>query len=470
MKKLLVLSAVLTLAACSGSDGAAGQNGNDGSDGDDGASSLLVSTAEPAGDNCTNGGTRLDVGVDASGDGVLDEDEISGTSYACNGESGMAGSDGAMGDTGADGSSALINSTDEPAGSNCTSGGIRVDYGVDTDGNGTLDAGEVQGTSYVCNGADGNNSLIASTALAVGDTNCPAGGTQYDSGVDADDSGTLEAGEVTGTAYTCNGADGISTLIDSVVEPAGSNCAAGGVNISWGQDTNADDTLQSGEVTGTRLICDGVDGAPGADGATGADGAPGADGASGSNGLGALIDVANEAAGANCAAGGVRIQWGQDNNGNGTLEAGEVDGTDYVCDGMNATDPQCQQPYTTLDSADRNVSFNDGVGGIDVCDRVSSGLAGPQWNDSGWYRFEGAAGTQMPETAPSTYSCGTHAPGWLNGSHPSAADGVVSRQACFHFFSDTCNWSSTINVVNCGSFFLYELADPGVCRLRYCGE
>ena len=46
----------------------------------------------------------------------------------------------------------LVNITGEAPGANCPTGGQRVDYGVDDDGNGTLDPGEIDGTNYVCNG------------------------------------------------------------------------------------------------------------------------------------------------------------------------------------------------------------------------------------------------------------------------------------------------------------------------------
>ena len=43
----------------------------------------------------------------------------------------------------------------ESAGSNCASGGTRIDIGYDANNNGTLDASEVSSTSYTCNGATG---------------------------------------------------------------------------------------------------------------------------------------------------------------------------------------------------------------------------------------------------------------------------------------------------------------------------
>ena len=95
-----------------------------------------------------------------------------------------------------------------------------------------------------------------------------------------------------------------------------------------------------------------------------------------------------------------------------------------------------------------------------ACDKVMSG----------WYRFSGAAGNQMPESCVQKLRCGTHAPGWLNGSHPLVADGVVTRAVCFHWESSCCRWSKQIEVRNCGGFYVYKLASTNTCSLRYCGN
>jgi hypothetical protein len=50
-----------------------------------GANSLVKVTAEPPGANCVAGGQRIDVGVDANGNGVLDPSEVTQTAYVCNG-------------------------------------------------------------------------------------------------------------------------------------------------------------------------------------------------------------------------------------------------------------------------------------------------------------------------------------------------------------------------------------------------
>jgi len=65
------------------------------------------------------------------------------------------GSDGAPGANGSDGASALVSVVDEPAGANCESAGKKIEYGADKSGDGKLDPDEIEGTQYLCNGADG---------------------------------------------------------------------------------------------------------------------------------------------------------------------------------------------------------------------------------------------------------------------------------------------------------------------------
>ena len=76
------------------------------------------------------------------------------------GEPGEAGADGAPGDTGAAGAVSLISNTTEPEGANCEYGGVKVEHGVDDNGNDALDVDEIQGTSYVCNGGLASDGII----------------------------------------------------------------------------------------------------------------------------------------------------------------------------------------------------------------------------------------------------------------------------------------------------------------------
>ena len=118
--------------------------------------------------------------------------------------------------------------------------------------------------------------------------------------------------------------------------------------------------------------------------------------------------------------------------------------------------PECSN-YKTLSEPDRAQGYK----GIVRCDRSLI---------KGWYRFQGGAGKQMPDKCVPKQQCGTHAPGWLNGSHPSVADGAVQRKVCFHWSSGCCQWSQDIRVRNCGGFYVYELPPTRYCSLRYCGD
>ena len=88
-----------------------------------------------------------------------------------------------------------------------------------------------------------------------------------------------------------------------------------------------------------------------------------------------------------------------------------------------------------------------------------------------WYRFTGAAGDRMPTSCVPKNRCGTHAPGWLDGSHPpSLLDGIVTRRVCYHWRAKCCYWKNDIQVLNCGAFYVYRLVKTPVCWLRYCGN
>ena len=65
--------------------------------------------------------------------------------------------------------------------------------------------------------------------------------------------------------------------------------------------------------------------------------------------------------------------------------------------------------------------------------------------------------------------CGTAATGWMNGAHPTVAQGKVTRKVCYHW-GRCCYWSNNIEVVNCGLFYVYKLSRPPQCTLGYCGS
>ena len=56
------------------------------------------------------------------------------------------------------------------------------------------------------------------------------------------------------------------------------------------------------------------------------------------------------------------------------------------------------------------------------------------------------------------------------GPHPDQLGETVGMQACFNGPSgdDECQWLTSIQVKNCGNFYLYKLEDTPYCPLRYC--
>jgi hypothetical protein len=120
------------------------------------------------------------------------------------------------------------------------------------------------------------------------------------------------------------GSAGRNALVRTTTEAAGANCATGGTKIEAGQDANSNGTLDAAEITSTRYVCNGAAGAPGS---------AGSPGATGTAGLNALVRTTAEAAGANCASGGTKVESGRDLDGDGTLSTGEVTATSYVCNG-----------------------------------------------------------------------------------------------------------------------------------------
>jgi hypothetical protein len=123
---------------------------------------------------------------------------------ACTGEDGKPGEAGQPGDPGTPGAPALTRTVTEPAGDNCPFGGIEVQVGTDTNGNGELDDSEVVAgnTSYVCNG-EGTSALVDTAAEPAG-ANCPFGGTKIETGLDINNNGTLDARDQrVATSYVC---------------------------------------------------------------------------------------------------------------------------------------------------------------------------------------------------------------------------------------------------------------------------
>lgn len=119
-----------------------------------GANALIRLDMEPAGANCRQGGTAVKSGLDSNDNGTLDPEEVSNTTFVCNGLTGA---------TGQNGKNALVRLDPEPAGANCAYGGTAVKSGLDTNGDGTLSTVEVQTMQLVCSSANFFRTKWAST-------------------------------------------------------------------------------------------------------------------------------------------------------------------------------------------------------------------------------------------------------------------------------------------------------------------
>lgn len=90
----------------------------------------------------------------------------------------------------------------EPAGVNCARGGIAVATGLDDDGDGTLDANEIDEHAYECT-LPPAPLLVREAAVPPGER-CPAGGRAILVGSDHDGNGLLDAAEVESTSTVCD--------------------------------------------------------------------------------------------------------------------------------------------------------------------------------------------------------------------------------------------------------------------------
>jgi hypothetical protein len=99
----------------------------------------------------------------------------------------------------------------------------------------------------------------------------------------------------------------------------GADCAEGGLAIVGGEDVDGNDELSNAEVQTREVICAG---------ATGSDGGT------------ALVSTSEEPPGDNCAEGGTRVDSGIDDDADGVLDAGEIDATEYVCQGSSPEAPR----------------------------------------------------------------------------------------------------------------------------------
>ena len=169
------------------------------------------------------------------------------------GAAGPQGETGAIGETGLTGPiglSALIKTTVEPAGANCTNGGTKLETGLDANGNGILDAGEVNAsqTQYVCNGVGNTGGISNHGSWTSSNSNyfiVPAGVTSLVLEFQGASGGN--GGAVTYIGYTSytsgGGAGGATTKAKLLI-----------FNLSQGDSINID-IVNAGVNSNQNAIC-----------------------------------------------------------------------------------------------------------------------------------------------------------------------------------------------------------------------
>ena len=457
-----------------------GTTGDKGSTGQDGLRTLVVRSEEPAGANCTQGGEKVEAGVDDNGDGTLDAEEIDTTTYVCVGQAGQdapalltetstaveaecpeaggtrftAGLDDNRNGTleaeevdvtrvvcsGETGEVELVVVDSVGPGADCQAGGQRVRAGIDDNGDGLLQDNEVDDATFLC---DPTRVLTEVTALNIGSIECPGGGQRIDVGVDANADGVLVAAEVTSTTFVCSGADGRRVLTRRTVEPAGANCVNGGERIAIGLDDNGNQLLEAAEEDTVTFSCDGAPGAPGLNGAA--------------------VRVTPEPAGANCAGGGLKVETGPDANGDGVLSDAEVASTSYACNGQVAnvlTDVTPEPPGTNCTNGGSKLSVGldtDGDGVLDPGEVTSTSFI---CSGQAQVPFQ-ITTTDLPLAVPGlAYSASIEAAGGLGGGFTWAVIGGALPAGISLASAGTPNTQLTGSTTAFGTFsFTVEVTD-----------
>lgn len=203
----------------------------------------------------------------------------------------------------------------------------------------------------------GNPSVLAKVSAPAPPSECPTGGIAVDTGIDDNKNGLLDPGEIDLTQYVCNGtngsngANGISALVSISNEPSGTNCTNGGSRVSVGPDANVNGILDAAEITSTNYICNGANGTNGTNGTDGAN---------------SLVSITTEPVGANCTTGGLKVVSWLDTTANGSLDVNETSFTNYICNtpGTVVIQSITANPAVVRPGAEASlrVEANDGVG------------------------------------------------------------------------------------------------------------
>jgi len=185
-----------------------------------------------AGTTCPSGGITLQFGLDTNRNGLLDSSEVTATASLCNGLKGAQGANGTPG------LNSLINVTQEASGSNCSDGGVKVQAGLDANQDGILSTTEVQQTQYVCGASNscGTNGSACSSASACCSGFCTSGacstGTCGANGSACSSSSTCCSGICSGGACSATACGANGSACSSASACCSGFCTSGACSAS----------------------------------------------------------------------------------------------------------------------------------------------------------------------------------------------------------------------------------------------
>ena len=357
----------LTQYVCNGVNGQDGQNGQDGK-------VATIQTMSFAGEQngCKNGGIQIDVLID----GIVQPEQ---TKYICNGTDGKNGENG---ENGQDGVSTLVNTVPFTGKQeNCENGGIRIEVGTDTNRNATLDEKEVISTRYVCNGVngqDGKNGQDGATPTIVTSPFSGAQGICEHGGIEIE----ITLNEATSKQYICHGADGQDgkngqngqngqNALVATSDADAAHCANGGILVDTGLDTDNSGTLETNEINSSSYVCNGQNGQNGADGTNGTNASVDSESFDGeqngctNGGIKLTIHNEGQADQVQVVCNGADGQNGENGiaeclTDNGCRETAYCDLTTHICVDKKAFGESCTQSYECISgTCYYNVCFND---------------------------------------------------------------------------------------------------------------
>ena len=129
------------------------------------------------------------------------------------------------------------------------------------------------------------------------------------------------------------------------------------------------------------------------------------------------------------------------------------------CFSLFTTAPYECRYYKILKDGDRSVDY-----------KVNKRICDDGLDFNSWYRFMGAAGTQLSTSCVPRYRCGTWFPLWMDGEYPTEDEGRVKRRICETAGGRCCYSKTEISVRTCDGFYVHKFSPPPDCPDRYCGD